>query len=179
MNALPVTWTRELGFAIDGQTIAFTFGVSDQRDVAGFTLERQEGNAFVPIQDIPYIENGADEVIYRTEIPAPATDGYYRIRQMDFDGTSSFSNTVFVPGSNATGYRLFPNPADDYVQLAGLPEEVERIEIRSVTGRLVREFAIDRTAADRIPVGDLQAGVYLVSLLGRAGVLSTERLLVR
>ncbi|PPK87154.1 putative secreted protein (Por secretion system target) [Neolewinella xylanilytica] len=178
-GALPVVWTKPLHFRQIGSQTEFTFGVADQRDVAGYTLERKEGTTFEPVQDIAYIENGSAEVIYRTELPALATDGYYRIRQTDFDGTASFSNTVFVTGSGLAAYRLFPNPTDDYVRLAGIPEEVGRIEIRGVTGRLVREIAIDEAVPDRIPVGDLRAGMYLVSLLGRDGVLSTERLLVR
>ncbi|WP_157976268.1 T9SS type A sorting domain-containing protein [Lewinella sp. IMCC34191] len=176
---LPVTWTQPLVYTQSNETVTFTFSVADQRDVAGYFLERQAGKESEPVQPIAYIENGSDEVIYRTAIPAPATDGYYRIRQTDFDGTSSYSNTVSVPGSGDPSFRLFPNPADDYVQFANIPKQVDRIEIRSVTGRLVREIVTDDTLPDRIPVGELRAGVYLVSFLGGTDVRFTERLMVR
>ena len=179
LAALPVVWTRPLNVNTVANQSEFTWGVSDQEDVAGYTLERQEGNTFVPVQEVAYIENGSAEVIYGTTAPLPTTDSYYRIRQTDFDGTFSLSNTVFVPGSREVPLRLFPNPATDYIQFAGVGQELTAVKIFNATGRLVRDFPLLELDSGRIPVRDLPPGLYVVTAYGAAGRLATDRVVVR
>ena len=176
---LPVTWTKPLSYRSEDGYIHFSWGVADQRDVAGYTLERQTGDEFIGIHDIPYVENGHDEVIYRTSISAPVTEGYYRIRQTDYAGTYSLSNTVHVPGTEAAGLRLFPNPVSDYVRFSIADKDINRLEVHNVAGRLVRAVDLGTYGNDRISVADLPSGVYLVSAKRSTGRVATQRLVVR
>lgn len=178
-NVLPVRWTQPLAYNIEGEKTGFTWGVADQRDVAGYTVERREGDAFIAIREVGYVENGADEVIYQTSIPAPTTDGYYRIRQTDFAGTYSFSNTVYVPGADATALRVYPNPAGDHIRLATAARDIDRLELHNLTGELVREVDVKTQGSTPVSVADLPAGIYLVSAIRSTGRVATCRLVVK
>jgi len=64
--------------------------------------------------------------------------------------------------------RAYPNPADDYLTLELTNENIERVELYSLTGQLVRSEMV-RGSRVEISVGDLPAGVYSVLVNGRYG----------
>lgn len=72
-------------------------------------------------------------------------------------------------------WRLFPNPAADWVELQG-GSPSDRLEIRSVDGKLV--LATDGTAP-RLSVAHLPAGIYVVTLVRPAGQVSSQRMIKR
>ncbi|GAB2954447.1 hypothetical protein GCM10027048_19830 [Hymenobacter coalescens] len=60
---------------------------------------------------------------------------YYRLRQVDSDGTATYSDVQYVAAADAA-LALFPNPTTGEVHLTGLPEHAPvRLALRSATGR--------------------------------------------
>ena len=177
-NPAPVTWTRPLTSAPAGPDLELSWGVAEQVNVAGYTLERQNGADWEALHDIAYVGNGAAEVVYTTRTPRPTGDAYYRIRQTDFDGSHSLSNVVFVPGSGAASLALFPNPASGSVRFTA-PAEAERLTVSDLTGRTVTILSGADLARGSVELATLPAGMYVVSAYGRRGRLATERLVVR
>ena len=177
-NPAPVTWTRPLTYAPAGPDLELSWGVAEQVDVAGYTLERQNGADWEALQDVAYVESGAAEVVYTTRTPRPAGDAYYRIRQTDFDGSSSLSNVVHVPATEATALRVFPNPATGQANFT-LPPAATFLTLTDATGRQVRNLAGAQLGDRRIDLGGLPAGLYTLTAYGRDARLGSERLLVR
>ena len=177
-NPAPVTWTRPLTYASAGPDLALSWGVAEQVDVAGYTLERQNGADWEALQDVAYVESGAAEVVYTTRTPRPAGDAYYRIRQTDFDGSSSLSNVLYVPATEATALRVFPNPATGQANFT-LPPAATFLTLTDATGRQVRNLAGAQLGDRRIDLGGLPAGLYTLTAYGRDARLGSERLLVR
>ena len=64
--------------------------------------------------------------------------------------------------------RAYPNPADDYLTLELSNENIEQVELYSLTGQLLRSEVV-RGSRVEISVGDLPAGVYSVLVNGRYG----------
>lgn len=62
----------------------------------------------------------------------------------------------------------YPNPADDYLTLELSNENIERVELYSLTGQLLQSEAVSGTRVE-ISVADLPAGVYSVLVNGRYG----------
>ena len=176
-NPAPVTWTRPLTHAPAGPDLELSWGVAEQVDVAGYTLERQNGADWEALQDVAYVESGAAEVVYTTRTPRPAGDAYYRIRQTDFDGSSSLSNVVHVPATEATALRVFPNPATGQANFT-LPPAATFLTLTDATGRQVRNLAGAQLGDRRIDLGGLPAGLYTLTAYGRDARLGSERLLV-
>lgn len=102
-----------------------------------------------------------------------ATVLYYRLRQVDQDGTTTYSTVQAVRWQPATdaALTLYPNPATDAatVQLgAGLPAEGSVLCLYTTRGQLVRRQALSPKDAGIVLKG-LPAGLYQVVLLDTRG----------
>jgi cytochrome c peroxidase len=79
----------------------------------------------------------------------------------DENGNLTVETSTGIAESFAEEVQLFPNPASDFVQIAGLTE-VADFNLFSVNGQLVKTGILYPN--ERIAVNDLQRGVYLISL---------------
>ena len=103
--------------------------------------------------------------------PAAGTN-YYRLKQMDFDGTFAYSNVVTVQFSGAAERLLvYPNPAPAAAPVSiVLPEGFAGapVQLFSAQGQLLREYASGTT---RISGADLPAGRYLLQVTAEGRTL--------
>ncbi|MEM8908707.1 MAG: T9SS type A sorting domain-containing protein, partial [Bacteroidota bacterium] len=92
---------------------------------------------------------------------------YYRLRQVDFDGSTNYSTVVVaqLEGTMAVG-QIYPNPSSDQVQL---PLEVAvgtsvRVHVYSSLGQLVfeRQLTAEPNTTINWTVADWPAGAYQV-----------------
>ena len=108
------------------------------------------------------------EYNYRDRLPLQGLN-YYRIRQVDLDGSAFFSETIVVDRL-LTGFDfdLFPNPVLDELKLRmyGAGEEAVGIRIYDLFDQLVYEsLNNDPTApAASIDLADLPGGMYLLTI---------------
>ncbi|HLC82228.1 MAG TPA: T9SS type A sorting domain-containing protein, partial [Bacteroidia bacterium] len=98
---------------------------------------------------------------------------YYRLKQTDFDGRSSFSNIVpieYNPNADPN-ISLFPNPSDAgataYVQLNQMEGEEVLVVLRDITGRELFSKIIITGSNNEIvaldPEGKIAKGSYLIT----------------
>lgn len=98
---------------------------------------------------------------------------YYRLRQVDTDGLTSFSPVVALAVGKiaAPELQLYPNPATgtDYVTLnyGGLALGGQ-VQVYSELGRLVAKLPVTETAV-QLPTGPLPGGLYQVVLCDAQG----------
>ena len=88
---------------------------------------------------------------------------YYRLRQVDQDGTANYSPVRTVTlGDVARALRVYPNPAHSQLTVAGVaPGAV--VEVFDATGRRVLRITADENGSKELRLPDgLPAGVYLV-----------------
>ncbi|WP_160328166.1 matrixin family metalloprotease [Solirubrum puertoriconensis] len=90
---------------------------------------------------------------------------YYRLRQVDTDGSEHFSSAVAVSGGDAPReLQTFPNPVADVLQVRGpvvASTTAVRILLIDAAGRTVKELRLPTgTSAAAIPVADLRNGLY-------------------
>lgn len=106
------------------------------------------------------------------EAPLPGIS-YYRLRQVDEDGTSSLSSVVALTWVERRNLILSPNPMES--GLLRLPEAVvgQPVEIRDAIGRRVLAL---RSSQRYIDLSNLPSGSYLVSC-GEAGDARTAVLI--
>jgi hypothetical protein len=118
------------------------------------------------------------------ERPLPGLN-YYRLKQVDFDGSFEYSNVVSIQAEGkAGGMNVFPNPAFEYVEL-GLPaawQESRQIELtlRDVSGRVLRQWRYALLDGPlQLPVHDLAPGYYLLEAHNGREVLSEKLVITR
>ena len=74
--------------------------------------------------------------------------------------------------------RIFPNPAHDFFQVDNPDQNVGLIEIRALTGQIVKKISI-QSGLSAIDIKDLDKGVYLVQLADKDGNLIALSKLVK
>lgn len=130
---------------------------------ARFEVQRSlNGRAFTTVAILPGQGTSATAHAYTwLDAAAPSGTLYYRLRQVDTDGSSQLSGVVVVQGAATT--TLFPNPVQDQLTLraaAGL-----RYRVLSPLGQVLLsgQTAAGSTCLD---VRQLKPGVYYLQLEG-------------
>jgi len=152
-----------------GQTIELEWATATEHNNAYFTVERSvDGRIFEDITTLPGAGNSQQMIVYSSQDDYPL-DGisYYRLRQTDFDGASSFSGILSVHRTTDQGHiSVFPVPSPDRRYTLRWPAsfDVRRISLVDATGRaLPLQPPIDATQIT-LELTRLPAGVYFVSL---------------
>ena len=180
VGAAPVSWSKNLTYEPYGENIQFAWSVTDQVDVAGYELQKLDLTlGFQTIERIAYRENGALEVDYTAIAPWPQESAYYRIKQSDHDGTTDYSNIVFVEGNDAAvqQFSIFPNPASATVRMS-VPEGINTVDLISASGQVVKTFTANEVRREGMDVSSVSPGMYLVRPVGENGAATPQRLVV-
>ena len=170
-SPLPVVLVRFGAQRTGPATATLTWATASETGNIGFRVEKSaDGVAFVPLGFVAGAGNSAAARSY-TFTDAQATGlSYYRLAQLDQDGTVTYSPTQTVAGA-ATSLTLVPNPARGPVQVLGLPSGAT-LEVYNALGQVVRP------AATTLEVAGLPAGVYLVRATAAQQPSQTARLVV-
>jgi hypothetical protein len=144
-----------------------------------FEVQRSsDGTNFLPIGRVQAagFSNNRIDYGFVDDDPLPGLS-YYRLRQVDTDGTWAFSRAVpvrFQSNVNSTGLDLYPNPANESVTLGfDLSNESGVVwRIMDTSGRLV---ITGNTAGEKgrnrlnVPLTALDPGAYIMDLRDGAG----------
>jgi len=145
-----------------------------------FTIERsKDGELFETVSTIKGAGNSSQKITYTAKDTAPHLGkSYYRLRQTDFDGTTSYSNLVLVEvlESNNGVVALYPNPLNNsstltIVFVAAEKQNVD-IVLTDLSGRMVHRQSLSVVQGENvIPlVAEFQSsGVYLLEVHSKSG----------
>jgi uncharacterized delta-60 repeat protein len=177
---LPVELTAFTAMAAGPAAVRLVWATALEKSSQVFDVERSlNGVAFVRISTVPATGSSSTPRRYELlddRLPGGAVKLYYRLRQVDADGTFNYSpvRSVALAGS-VPGLALFPNPAPGgTATLTGaVPGTV--VLVLDVLGRPVATATADvsGTAALRLPA-TLPTGVYLVRAGRQALRLTVE-----
>jgi hypothetical protein len=128
-------------------------------------------NDYAEIGFVPASPNAQGDGSYAFQDPQYATSqvNYYRLRQLDSNGTSHFHRVIEVrPGqlSDVAAPILFPNPFRNAVtvRFASVLPEAGRVDLLDLQGRQVfaQNWAAGQQPAELVlETDDLAIGVYL------------------
>lgn len=171
--SLPIELLSFTGNKVD-KTVKLHWSTATERQNAWFEVERAEdGIAFSTIGKIKGAGDSQSTLDYELmdAAPKPGTN-YYRLKQTDFDGQFTYSPVVTVQFDGPGGFRLFPVPVKDYLQLQ--LDEADAFEslwmVYNALGQLVLSGILpeDQSTLD-LNVSDLAPGMYwLQRTSGRA-----------
>lgn len=160
---LPVEFTYFTATA-QGSEVVLQWGTARESNNSHFVVEHGvDGADFRAVGQVAGAGDSDSPLDYSFTDNRPASGAnYYRLRQVDFDGTEDFSVVrVVILNANPGEPLLAPNPATDLVYLQ-FPEESslpERIRIFTADGRLVKDLPFQ---GESISVEELVPGVYWI-----------------
>jgi hypothetical protein len=156
--------------------VALNWVTASEKNNASFAVERsQDGRTFTTV----LTRGGKGTTNTRTTYDAVddkplAGASYYRLKQVDFDGTAKYSSPVAVTNLAATEISMYPNPTDDVlnIQIGGSTEGVRAL-VSDLTGRVVLTQVLNSNG--QLNLGGLRSGTYLVTV-GEGNAKVTRRI---
>lgn len=180
---LPVTLAR-LTAKLRGPDAWLAWETAQEQNNRGFNVERsRDGKHFDVLGFVAghgaSLQSSSYEFADRQI--EPDVTFYYRLQQVDYDGTATYSPVVTVRAASKAGAlaTLYPNPAQNRASLTflGSPAQVT-VTLLSVDGRRVLQQDISNpgVAPLALPIAQLPAGAYIVQVTDGTTV-ETHRLL--
>lgn len=173
-SALPVEFIAFVARNVD-KAIRLDWSTATEVGSDYFEVQRAHNDAEWQSLDRVYSAGDSNEpqAYSFLDVEAVTGDVYYRLKQVDLDGSFAYSPVVSTSFNTISGFEVFPNPATDWVSVTSS----ERVELLDLTGRMVLSTTdAVRSGDNRISfhVAELPAGIYLL----RSGS-ETKRLIVR
>ncbi len=161
-TALAVETTRFYAFA-QNTTNVLEWAVASEKDHDFFDIERSnDGVFFETIGRVTGRGTSNTAKVYQFTDNNPFSTTYYRLRQVDNNGTATYSPVVVV-ASRPPVLRLMPNPATDFIRLetAGTPL-ADHYFIVNARGEMVQSAELPPD--HRLDIQALPPGLYVVGL---------------
>ena len=167
---LPVTLVRFEARAT-GRTVELTWATASEKNSAYFDVERSaDGRTFAPIGRVTAAGTTTQYHEYAlTDLRPLAGRGYYRLRQVDHDGQTTYSDIRTVRFDGApTLASVYPNPtaASATLDLTAAAAGTYAVEVLDLSGRRVLETQhLAAGLPHMLPVAALPTGAYVISVV--------------
>ncbi len=169
----PVEFASFAGRSTD-KTIDLDWSTASESGNSGFEVQRSaDGSEWHDLTFVPTAVDGNTGSDYGFVDQSPLNGAsYYRLMQVDFDGSFDYSPVVEVNFVPANALQVYPNPAHNSVnvRLADDGGTTYRAVITDRVGRTILERTI--SGADALDVNALETGIYQLSILTDSGLLT-------
>ncbi len=175
--ALPVTFSN-FDVKLQESGVLVSWSTASEQNNDHFEVERSgEAKTFSSLGVVK--GNGNSNAISKYQFtdnaPLPGMN-YYRIRQVDLDGSVSYSTMRAIENRNAVSV-LYPNPGKDEVNIRNVVSG-SVITIADKNGRTIKTLKATQKEIN-IPVAEFGSGIYEVSVFDNAsGFLSRHKLVI-
>lgn len=160
-TALPVHLISFSGKASSEGNI-LSWSTAEEVNNKGFEIERsQNGATFEKIGAVTGRGTMSARVDYQFIDKKPLADAYYRLKQLDFDDSYTFSRSIHVKNDYGIKMIVYPNPVRGILNF-DVPPAKRRLVVRNTAGIVVDDKAdfSERT----YDTSHLPKGLYLISL---------------
>ena len=176
-GVLPVTLLSFAGKK-DGPINLLQWRTATEQNNRGFELQKSaNGIEFSSIGFVATKANGGNstgQLSYQYTDKKPlSAGGYYRLKQVDFDGKFSYSKIVFIKGEGVTQLSiasLYPNPTHQLLNAVLEAPIAQRVQlvIADLAGKVVMQQTMElQKGANNtaVNVASLAKGVYVVKVV--------------
>jgi hypothetical protein len=187
-NPLPVSLTA-FSATVAGANVNLAWTTASEKNSSGFDVQvSTTGSNYRKIGFVASKSPNSQQQQHYTYVDTEAGKTgtrYYRLRQVDLDGTESYSpvrTASFTGSAVATTTSAYPNPFTSYVDLsidaATAGTAPVRVQLLDMTGRIVREqmVSVDNASLRLNALDALQSGLYLAKVSLPNGATQTLRI---
>ena len=168
IGPLPVTLTDFTGTA-QGPGVHLAWQTASERDAEAFVVEAStDGSTFAPVGRVAAAGTTAQAQHYTFKYQAPQPGlGYYRLRQVDLDGTGHYSPVVAVR-TGAAAVAVFPSVFDQTLTVRLPAAATTTLALLAPDGRVLRQQQLAESPAQDLAlpgVAALPPGLYLLRVV--------------
>ncbi len=167
LAALPVKYGAFTGKLIN-KTAKLDWTTTAPPEGSYFEVERSLNQSFSKIGTVPSVQNNSSGTYsFTDQSPAPGKN-YYRIKEIDKDGTFTYSSVVVVNNTEAAPLTIWPNPATASVFITLPRTMIGRnvvVNLQNASGvTLLRKTVTAAGENIQLDVQSLPAGIYFTRL---------------
>ncbi len=179
INVLPVELTYFKGESISCDNI-LKWETASEENNNYFQIEHShDGENFDVLDVVEGVGNSVENIQYQYLHQFIRKDiNYYRLKQVDFDGTYEYSETITIHsechGVSDEDFIIYPNPTIDEfsIEMKSLVEGQAEINIIDISGQILKHASIDLNEGitiKRVSLSDYPPGIYMVLLTDSLG----------
>ncbi len=167
------------------------WSTASEQNNSGFNIERSTNG--IDFENIGFVKslspsgNSSNRLDYSfTDYNPIGLNQYYRLKQIDFDGTNKYSAIVLVTReapSDLTITRVYPNPASNSIFFnASAPKKMDlQLLILDVNGRVVSRKNVFTDVGNNgfdMNIENLASGTYFIKAVSKEnGIITVEKFL--
>jgi len=181
---LPVSLLYFTG-SYNNRSVLLSWATATEINNKYFTVERSvNGKAFSEIATVNGAGNSTLTLNYSSvdESPIAGTD-YYRLKQTDFDGNSTYSNvvTVVVTTPSSADINLFPNPVNNNLAVNSTSKTPGLVMLQVLditTGKQLATYTFNVAAGSNtfvVNMNDYANGIYLMQITDTDGGVTNRK----
>lgn len=163
-SVLPLTFTM---FSVITQPVGnvLNWQTANEINTAYFSVERSlDGVVFTEVGRVKAIHTGSTEHYTFTDALTANGDVYYRIKEIDADGSFTYSKVIRLHLIAASGFHILPNPARSQCVLyfdAAITEPAI-IRLFDMSGKICKQFILAKgQATTTLTLSDMASSIYL------------------
>lgn len=169
VNVMPVELVYFKGQVQNGSA-KLTWSTASEKNNEKFLVEHsQDATSFRKIGEVKGNGTSATVLNYNYSDLAPAKGtNYYRLRQIDTDGTEAFSKVIaleFASNSIVSGATVYPTVTSEVININLGTMENATINIVDASGKPVATMANVAEREVAVPIQSLKKGVYFVTVV--------------
>ncbi|MEM6805881.1 MAG: T9SS type A sorting domain-containing protein [Bacteroidota bacterium] len=167
----PVEWLDFTATQIGPNEVELNWTTALEQNNMGFQIERSlDGISFQRVGEVPGAGNSMLPRSYNfLDGEAEADRLYYRLRQIDLDGASNYSDIreVRMGASFSAQINLYPNPVNEFltVSISSAVNHQYKLRVLDIQGKtLFQKEHYSGSERISIPVSTYSRGMYIVDL---------------
>ncbi len=160
---LPVTWAYFNG-GHENSCNLIKWGTLAEHNAYGFYLERSEDAT--DFMEIAFVDANNKNTLthYNQQDCEHASKAwYYRLRQVDFDGSVAYSKIIYVDVEKTKQVTFFPNPFSDRISVSA-PHQLDAVALKDIHGRLIETVISSDGKTVSIPE-HIPKGIYFLEAI--------------
>lgn len=160
----PVDLTKFMAIAND-QDVDLTWETASETKNSHFILDRSfDGVHFQAIGQVTAEEKAASYTFKDINVASQSTVVYYRLNQVDDDGSSSYSNIVQAEFNHKNDYTVYPNPVKNSNSFTIEGKSINTVDVYNSVGQLVASHHFGGLQTVTLLTNKLAKGVYLIKV---------------
>jgi hypothetical protein len=177
-NPLPVTLLSFTGKKNSENQVELRWATANELNSDYFLIERSKnGKYFESIGSVKAAGTTTQRHDYTYTDALPfAGSSYYRLRQVDFDGTSMYSKLCYIGGVE-DALVVHPNPTTDFVEIESNGHGIASVTVRNEVGYLVKVPVKESERGVILNMTALPSGIYILEVQQEAR-LTTHKVVV-
>jgi len=182
-TSLPVEWISFTADRLDSRNIQLRWETANEVNNDYFIVQRSvDGEIYEEIGRVAGAGTSETPTTYSfLDNSYQANINYYRLKQVDYNGSFNFSNVVevrFEGKEDFIAFHVYPSPVRDVLTIESLGKinDVYTVRFFDQTGRLMHSCKLDELKSlQRIPVADWSEGLYNYEVISGLEIMKTGR----